>query len=405
MRQATESTRLTTVLLASGIILSLAMGVRHGFGFWLQPVSQHHDWARDTFSLAMALQNLMWGVFGPVAGMAADRFGAPRVVLLGALLYMGGLLAMASAVQPSAFVIGSGVLIGAGLSCTAFGALSGVVGRSAPIAQRSWAFGVLGAAGSFGQFAMVPVEQLLIANTGWQGALYCLAAAVVVLMIPLSFMLREPPELPSPGTASQSISEAMREAFAHRPFRLLVAGYFVCGFQVVFIGVHLPSYLKDRGVFDPQVAVVALALIGLFNIFGSFMAGQLGGRLPKPRLLAAIYLVRTLIISVFVFSPLSPTSVYLFAASMGLLWLSTVPLTNGVIASMFGVRHLSMLSGFVFFSHQLGSFSGVWLGGYLYTVQGSYDTVWLITIALGLAACAVNLPISEAAVKREPQTA
>ncbi|MCX7215382.1 MAG: MFS transporter [Burkholderiales bacterium] len=246
MRQATESTRLTTVLLASGIILSLAMGVRHGFGFWLQPVSQHHDWARDTFSLAMALQNLMWGVFGPVAGMAADRFGAPRVVLLGALLYMGGLLAMANAVQPSVFVIGSGVLIGAGLSCTAFGALSGVVGRTAPIAQRSWAFGVLGAAGSFGQFAMVPVEQLLIANTGWQGALYCLAAAVVVLMIPLSFMLREPPELPSPGTASQSISEAMREAFAHRPFRLLVAGYFVCGFQVVFIGVHLPSYLKDR---------------------------------------------------------------------------------------------------------------------------------------------------------------
>jgi len=250
MRQATESTRLTTVLLASGIILSLAMGVRHGFGFWLQPVSQHHDWARDTFSMAIALQNLMWGVFGPVAGMAADRFGAPRVVLLGALLYMGGLLAMAISVQPLVFVIGSGVLIGAGLSCTAFGALSGVVGRTAPLARRSWAFGVLGAAGSFGQFAMVPVEQLLISGAGWQGALYCLAAAVVVLMIPLSFMLHEPRESQSSGTASQSISEAVHEAFSHRPFRLLVAGYFVCGFQVVFIGVHLPSYLKDRGVVD-----------------------------------------------------------------------------------------------------------------------------------------------------------
>ena len=405
MRSATDSSRLTTVLVASGIILSLAMGVRHGFGFWLQPVSQHHEWSRDTFSLAMALQNLMWGVFGPFAGMAADRFGAPRIVMLGAFLYMAGLLAMSSATDPALFVAGSGVLIGAGLACTAFGALSGVVGRTAPVAKRSWAFGVLGAAGSFGQFAMVPIEQMLIAGATWQGALHWLAASVVLLMVPLSLLLREPVSIPASGGAPQSIAQAVREAFSHQPFRLLIAGYFVCGFQVVFIGVHLPSYLKDRGVLDPKVAVVALALIGFFNIFGSFTAGQLGGRLSKPKLLAAIYLTRALIISVFVFSPLSATSVYVFAASMGLLWLSTVPLTNGVIAGMFGVRHLSMLSGFVFFSHQLGSFSGVWLGGYLYTVQGSYDTVWLITIALGLIACALNLPISEAAVVREPQAA
>lgn len=405
MRNATDASRLTTVLFASGMILSLAMGVRHGFGFWLQPISQHHEWTRDTFSLAMALQNLMWGVFGPFAGMAADRFGAPRVVLLGALLYMAGLLAMSSASDPTLFAVSSGVLIGAGLACTAFGALSGVVGRTAPVARRSWAFGILGAAGSFGQFAMVPVEQMLIAGASWQGALHWLAAAVVLVMVPLSLLLREPALTTASGGASQSITEAVREAFAHRPFRLLVAGYFVCGFQVVFIGVHLPSYLKDRGVFDPRVAVIALALIGFFNIFGSFTAGQLGGRLSKPKLLAAIYLARAFIISAFVFAPLTTMSVYIFAAAMGLLWLSTVPLTNGVIAGMFGVRHLSMLSGFVFFSHQLGSFSGVWLGGYLYTVQGSYDTVWLITIALGLVACALNLPISEAAVAREPQAA
>ena len=403
MRQASDSDRLLTVLLASGIILSLAMGVRHGFGFWLQPVSQQHDWTRDTFSLALALQNLMWGVFGPFAGMAADRFGAPRVVLVGALLYMAGLLSMASAAQPAAFVLGSGVLIGAGLSCTAFGALSGVVGRSASLARRSWAFGVLGAAGSFGQFAMVPVEQSLIAGAGWQGALLWLAAAVVLIMVPLSFLLHEPSQEIAQGSETQSVSEAVREAFAHRPFRLLVTGYFVCGFQVVFIGVHLPSYLKDRGLLDPKIAVVALALIGFFNIFGSFTAGQLGGKLPKPRLLAAIYLARALIISLFIFTPISALSVYLFAAAMGLLWLSTVPLTNGVIASMFGVRHLSMLSGFVFFSHQLGSFSGVWLGGYLYTLQGSYNTVWLITIALGLVACALNLPIIDSAVERKVQ--
>lgn len=405
MQNPSQSARLTTVLLASGVILSLAMGVRHGFGFWLQPISQHHEWTRDTFSLAMALQNLMWGAFGPVAGMLADRYGSPRVVLVGALLYMAGLVVMASASQAAVFVIGSGLLIGAGLSCTAFGALSGVVGRHAPLAKRSWAFGVLGAAGSFGQFAMMPVEQLLIAGAGWQGALWWLAALVVMFMVPLSFLLREPALESVAESAPQTIAEAVREAFGHRPFRLLVAGYFVCGFQLVFIGVHLPSYLKDRGVLDPHIAVLALALIGFFNIFGSFTAGQLGTRLSKPKLLAAIYLARALMISVFVFSPLSATSVYLFAAAMGLLWLSTVPLTNGVIAGIFGVRHLSMLSGFVFFSHQLGSFSGVLLGGYVYTTQGSYDTVWLITIALSLAACALNLPISEAAVAREPQAA
>ncbi len=400
MFHTTQAPRLKSVLIASGIILSLAMGVRHGFGFWLQPISQEHGWTRETFSLAMALQNLMWGVFGPFAGMAADRLGATRVVLAGALLYMAGLLWMAMVADAQLFVIGSGVLLGGALACTAFGALSGIVGRTASLAQRSWAFGILGAAGSFGQFAMVPVEQALIDGAGWQNAFYLLAALVVLVMMPLAMMLREP-AFDSAGQAhQQSIGEAVREAFAHRPFLLLVAGYFVCGFQVVFIGVHLPAYLKDQGIVDPRVAVTALALIGLFNIFGSYYAGKLGGRLPKPRLLSAMYFARAVIIAAFVFLPLSPLSVYLFAASMGLIWLSTVPLTNGVIASIFGVRYLSMLSGFVFFSHQVGSFLGVWLGGHLYTSEGSYHTVWMITIGLGIAAGLLNLPISEAPVTR-----
>ncbi|MEY3720729.1 MAG: hypothetical protein RL618_1248 [Pseudomonadota bacterium] len=405
MFSTSHAPRLAPVLIASGIILSLAMGVRHGFGFWLQPISQAHQWTRETYSLAMAMQNLLWGVFGPLAGVAADRLGAARVVVVGALLYAGGLLWMALIHHPGAFVIGSGILIGAAMACTAFGALSGIVGRTASVAQRSWAFGILGAAGSFGQFAMVPVEQQLIAITDWHQALWVLAATIVLVVLPLSLMLREPTVAHSAHAPPQSVTEAIREAFGHHPFMLLVAGYFVCGFQVVFIGVHLPAYLRDQGITDPQVAVTALALIGLFNIFGSYYAGKLGGRLPKRYLLSAIYFARAILITMFLMAPLSPLTVYLFSASMGLLWLSTVPLTNGMVAGIFGVRYLSMLSGFVFLSHQIGSFLGVWLGGYLYTAEGSYQTVWLITIALGLFASLVNLPINESPITREPVAA
>ncbi|WP_334187309.1 MFS transporter [Noviherbaspirillum sp.] len=399
MLTASRAPELKTVLIATGLVLTMAMGVRHGFGFWLQPISQAHGWTRETYSLALALQNLLWGAFGPFAGMAADRFGTAKVVLVGALFYMGGLLWMAMVDQPTLFVIGSGVLIGAGLACTAFGAVSGIIGRTAPEAKRSWAFGISGAASSFGQFVMMPVEQQLISAVGWQNAFYLLAGLVVLIMIPMAFQLREPANQPSAGP-QQSILEATREAFAYRPFLLLVAGYFVCGFQVVFIGVHLPAYLQDKGIMAPGVAVMALALIGLFNIFGSYYAGKLGGFLPKRYLLSSIYLSRAIVISLFLLAPLTSWSVYVFAAAMGLLWLSTVPLTNGVIAGIFGVKYLSMLSGFVFFSHQVGSFLGVWLGGYLYTRQGSYDTVWGIIIALGVFAALINLPINEKAIVR-----
>lgn len=405
MSTSVRAPELKTILLAGGLVLTMAMGVRHGFGFWLQPISQANGWTRETFSLAMALQNLMWGAFGPFAGMAADRFGTARVVMAGAIFYMAGLLWMALVTQPAAFIVGSGMLIGAALSCTAFGVISGIVGRTAPESKRSWAFGVSSAASSFGQFAMMPIEQQMISSTGWQNALFLLAALVVMVMIPMCFFLREPSAVKT-GGPQQSVFEATREAFAHRPFLLLLAGYFVCGFQVVFIGVHMPAYLKDKGIMDPNVAVVALALIGLFNIFGSYYAGKLGGILPKRYLLSAIYLTRAIVIALFLLAPLSPWSVYIFAAAMGLLWLSTVPLTNGVIAGIFGVKYLSMLSGFVFFSHQVGSFLGVWLGGYLFTLQGSYNTVWGITIVLGVFAALINLPINEKAiVRRQPALA
>ena len=399
MFTVSRAPELKAVLIASGVVLTLAMGVRHGFGFWLQPISQAHGWTRETFSLALALQNLMWGVFGPFAGMAADRFGTARVVMAGAVLYMAGLLWMALVDQPVLFVVGSGVLIGAALSCTAFGAISGIIGRVAPESKRSWAFGISSAAGSVGQFVMMPVEQQLISVTGWQNAFFVLATLVVLAMVPMTFWLREPAVVKS-AVREQSIWEATKEAFAYRPFLLLVAGYFVCGFQVVFIAVHMPAYLKDNGIVNPNVAVMALALIGLFNIFGSYYAGKLGGTLPKRYLLSSIYIGRAVIISLFLLAPLSSWSGYVFSAAMGLLWLSTVPLTNGVVAGIFGVKHLSMLSGFVFFSHQVGSFLGVWLGGYLYTKQGNYNTVWMITIALGVFAALINLPINEKPIVR-----
>jgi predicted MFS family arabinose efflux permease len=404
MLTATRAPDLKTVLIAAGMVLTLAMGVRHGFGFWLQPISQTHGWTRETYSLAMALQNLMWGVFGPFAGMAADRLGTARVVIAGALLYVAGLLWMATVAQPTAFVVGSGILIGAALACTAFGAVSGIIGRSAPEHKRSWAFGISSAASSLGQFVMMPVEQTLISSAGWQTAFYVLAALVALVMLPMAFRLRELPPEKASGP-HQSILEATREAFSHRPFQLLVAGYFVCGFQLVFIGVHMPAYLKDKGLMDPNVAVVALALIGLFNIFGSYYAGKLGGILPKRYLLSSIYLSRTIVIVLFLLAPLSSWSVYVFASAMGLLWLSTVPLTNGVIAGIFGVKHMSMLSGFVFFSHQVGSFLGVWLGGYIYTREGSYNTVWMIIVALGIFAALINLPINERAIVRQQPAA
>lgn len=399
-----SSRRLSTfqVLACGAFIVTLSMGIRHGFGLWLQPITQAQDWTRENFAFALAIQNLSWGVFGIFAGMAADRFGAFRVLIGGALLYGLGLAGMALTTTPMTFALTAGVLIGAAQAGTTYAVIYGVIGRQIPAEKRSWAMGVAAAAGSFGQFLMVPVEGWLISSFGWQEALLALGLAVL-LIVPLALGLREPGF--AGGVApvrEQTIGQALREAFRYRSFQLLMAGYFVCGFQVVFIGVHMPSYLKDNGL-SPQVASYALALIGLFNVIGTYAAGALGQRLAKRHILAFIYFARAAVIAVFLAVPLSPLSVYVFAAVMGLLWLSTIPPTNAVVAQIFGVAHMSMLGGFVFFSHQIGSFLGVWLGGVLYDKTGSYDIVWYLSIALGVFAGLVNLPVRETPIVRAPQ--
>jgi MFS family permease len=399
MTTASKPLSTAQVLLCGAAIVTLAMGIRHGFGLWLQPVTQAQGWTRENFAFAIAIQNISWGITGIFAGMVADRFGAFRVIIAGAVLYALGLVGMAHAPTPLLFTLSAGVLIGMAQAGTTYAVIYGVIGRNVAENKRSWAMGVAAAAGSFGQFLMVPTEGFLISQFGWQQALVILGAAVLVI-IPLAWGLREPGfGAGQRRVREQSIAQALREAFKYPSFQLLMAGYFVCGFQVVFIGVHMPSYLKDKGL-PPHVASYALALIGLFNVFGTYAAGALGQRLQKKNILAFIYISRAVVISIFLLAPLSPVSVYIFAACMGLLWLSTVPPTNAAIAQIFGVAHLSMLSGFVFLSHQVGSFLGAWLGGVLYDRTGSYDVVWYIAIALGVFAALINLPVKEASILR-----
>jgi len=390
---------MTQVLVCGAMIVTLSMGIRHGFGLWLQPITMDRGWTREHFSFALAVQNLTWGVAGLFAGMLADRFGAYRVLLGCGLTYAVGLALMALAPSPFAFTASAGVLLGIAQAGTTYAVIYGVIGRNIDASKRSWAMGVAAAAGSFGQFLMVPVENALIGGLGWQGALFALAA-FALLILPLARGLREPDLEGGSTRPQQSIAAALREAFAYPSFQLLMAGYFVCGFQVVFIGVHMPSYLRDHGL-TPSVATTALALIGLFNVFGTYAAGVLGQHWPKKYLLSGIYILRSVAIVVFLIVPLTPWSVYIFSAVMGLLWLSTVPPTNAVVAQIFGVQYLSMLAGFVFLSHQIGSFLGVWLGGKLYDATGSYDVVWWLAVALGVFAALINLPVREAAIRRD----
>ena len=387
------------VLVCGAAIVTLSMGIRHGFGLWLQPITQDQGWTRENFALAIAVQNISWGIVGIFAGMMADKFGAFRVILVGAVCYALGLIGMANSPTPGLFLLTAGVLIGAAQAGTTYAVVYGVLGRNVPAEKRSWAMGVVAAAGSFGQFLMVPTEGFLISTFGWQQALVILGIAVL-LIVPLSFGLREPGFAGGArAVREQSIWSALKEAFKYPSFQLLMAGYFVCGFQVVFIGVHMPSYLKDQGL-SPQVAGYALALIGLFNVFGTYIAGSLGQRMQKKNILSFIYFARAVVISLFLLAPLTPLSVYIFSSAMGLLWLSTVPPTTAAVASIFGVAHLSMLGGFVFFSHQIGSFMGAWLGGVLYDKTGSYNIVWYICIALGVFGALINWPVKEAPITR-----
>ncbi|HKX41909.1 MAG TPA: MFS transporter [Burkholderiaceae bacterium] len=397
---------MTQVLLCGAAVVTLSMGIRHGFGLWLQPITLERGWTRETFALAIAVQNLVWGAAGPFAGALADRYGAFRVLVIGTLFYSAGLVLMALSTSGLAFMGSAGVLIGMAQAGTTYAIVYGVIGRNVAPEKRSWAMGVAAAAGSFGQFLMVPVENWLIGGFGWQQALFVLGCAALAIL-PLATGLREPAATAGGHRGPhQSMGAALREAFGYPSFQLLMAGYFVCGFQVVFIGVHLPSYLKDHGL-TPDVATTALALVGLFNVFGTYAAGTLGARLPKRYILSSIYFLRAIVIATFVLAPLTPMSVYLFAAAIGFLWLSTVPPTNAVIAQIFGVQYLSMLGGFVFLSHQVGSFLGAWLGGKLYGSTGSYDIVWWLAVALGIFAGIVNLPVRETAIERgvRPETA
>ncbi|UCJ15096.1 MFS transporter [Pseudomonas sp. MM211] len=384
------------LMLGASLILALSLGTRHGFGLFLSPMSDDFGWGRGVFAFAIALQNLIWGIAQPFTGALADRFGAQRAIIVGGLLYATGLIFMGLSDSPLSLSLSAGLLIGIGLSGTSFSVILGVVGRAVPVEKRSMAMGIAAAAGSFGQFAMLPGTLGLLGWLGWSAALIVLGI-MVALIAPLAAMVKDRPQV-SLGP-QQTLGEALREACSHSGFWLLALGFFVCGFQVVFIGVHLPAYLVDQHL-PAIVGTTVLALVGLFNVFGTYIAGWLGGRRSKPRLLSALYLARGVVITLFITVPLSVWTAYAFGIVMGLLWLSTVPLTNGTVATMFGVRNLSMLGGIVFLFHQLGSFLGGWLGGYLYDHTGSYDLVWQISILLSVLAAALNWPVREQPVAR-----
>lgn len=379
-------------IVCGSLILLLSLGVRHAFGLFLQPVTAAQGWGRETFAFSIALQNLIWGASQPFTGMIADRYGARPVILIGAVLYGAGLWMMGQVAGEATFILGAGVLIGLGLSGTTFPVIFGAISKLVPAEQRSLAMGITMAVGSFGQFAMLPLSLGLIAWLDWQTALIVLGGFAAAMAL-FGFGIKAPPAPPT-SAPQQSAGAALSEAFATRDFWLLSLGFFACGFQVVFIAVHLPAYLADEGL-PLTTATTVLALIGLFNIAGAYYAGLLGGRRSKPLMLSWIYLARGVLIAGFVLLPTTTGSAYVFAMLMGLFWLSTVPLTNGTVAAVWGVRHMSMLGGIVFFAHQLGSFAGGWLGGWIYDRTGSYDVAWGMAVALSLVAAALNWPITE----------
>ena len=402
--QQKTSLSLRQVLIFGGFMVTMSMGIRHGFGLFNLPITTANGWGRETFALTIALQNLIWGAVQPITGALADRYGALKIMIAGGILYAFGLIGMGLSSEAMNFTIAGGLFIGLAQTATTYSVIYGVLGRNVAPEKRVWAMGITAAAGSFGQFLMIPVEQGLITNFGAQDALLFLAL-MATLMVPTAYMLREKNFVYSHKAGEQTIKQALIEAMGNRSFRLLTLGYFVCGFQVVFIAVHLAPYLKDLSklypsVGAPTVATTSLALIGLFNVFGTYFAGFVGQRLPKRFLLSGIYIGRSIAITLFTLLPLSPMSTYIFAACMGFLWLSTVPLTNAIVAQIFGVKYLTMLSGLVFFSHQLGSFCGAYLGGYFFDQTGSYQLVWQIAIGLGVFAALINLPVREQAISR-----
>jgi MFS family permease len=379
-----------TVLVCGCLILFLSFGARAGFGLFLQPISLELGWGREVLSFSLAFQQIVWGALGPLAGAIADRYGTGRVVGGCGVLYALGLVAMSFAQTPLAMHFAAGVLVGGALAGATFSTVLAVIGRTVAPEKRSTALGVATAAGSFGQFALLPVTQLLIGRFDWHVALLVMAALTALIM-PLAAALAGRSASSATG---QSLGAALQEALRERGFHLLFWGYFVCGFHIAMLTVHLPAFVTDSGL-SPTHGMTALALIGLFNIVGTLSAGWAGGRFSKKYLLSSIYSVRAVLIALLVLFPLSPLTLYIFACGIGLLWLGTVPLTNGLVGQIFGWRYMATLTGIVFFGHQIGSFVGVWLAGYLYDTTGSYAGAFYTSIGLGIFAALINLPVNE----------
>jgi MFS family permease len=389
--------RTPLVVIAAGCLLALlSFGIRSSFGLFLAPMSGDFGWGREVFAVAIALQNLLWGLSQPVAGALADRYGAGRVLTVGALIYALGLYLMAGASTPGMLTLSAGVLVGVGVAGASFAIVLAAFARLMPEDKRSWALGIGTAAGSAGQFFVVPLGQAFISAYGWSMAL-TIFAVLALVMVPCAAALAGRSE--RGGLHYQSVGGALKEAFAHPSYKLLTLGFFVCGFHVAFIQTHLPAYITDMGL-DAGLAAWALAIVGGANIVGALTSGMLGGRFSKKYLLSLLYFGRAVAIALFVTLPISEVSVLLFSAVIGLLWLSTVPLTSGLVAQFFGTQHMAMLFGIVFFSHQVGAFLGVWLGGYFFDITGSYDLVWWGSVALGLLAALVHWPIREESVAR-----
>lgn len=388
------------MLIGSALILALSLGIRHAFGLYLVPMSHEFGWGHQVFSLAIAMQNLIWGAVQPITGAFADKYGSKIVVAVGGVLYCIGLLLMAMSSTSALLNLSAGLIIGLALSATSFSVLLSAVGRAVPPEKRGMAMGIASAAGSFGQFIMLPTTLLFLKHFGWSASLM-ISAILVALVLPLAWLLKAPIYQTKSGHAvsapALSFKQVLHQVKQHKPFWFLAMGFLVCGFQVVFLGVHLPGYLIDHG-FSATTGTVFLALIGLFNIVGTYTAGWLGDKYSKPKLLMWLYAIRGFSIIAFLALPLSLFTIYTFGIIMGLLWLSTVPLTNGIVAQMFGVKYLTMLSGLVFFTHQIGSFFGGWLGGLNHDLMGNYNYIWVISIVLSFFAVFMHSFVTEETV-------